>query len=96
MNNSHVIYAKFKGPTDTRGAYISLSTHDLTNNSQEKMKRKKLCYDYCHDTYRNTMIAIEAVGLEIIAMNDRSPNHIIFVCKWDYEKLCSLFGSSFI
>lgn len=93
MNNSHLIEVKYLGPTNTLGSRVQLKTYDLSHRNGDKPNKKVLSYDYtCNGATQQALIFLANSGLEIIALNTRNPEHDVILCKWDFDKLCALFG----
>lgn len=93
MNNSHLIEVKYIGPTNTQGSRVQLKTYDLAHRNGDKPKRKVFCYDYtCNGAFSQAEKMLLKAGLEIIGCNTRNPDHDVIMLKWDFDKLCALFG----
>lgn len=85
-----MVYVKYLGPTNTRGARIQLKTYDLL---EKKAKTKILHYDYsCSGALDQSMKHLEAQGLTIKAINTRNPDQDFILTEWDFEKLRAIFG----
>lgn len=93
MLNSHMVYVKYLGPTNTRGARVQLSCYDVQkHDNRDKAKKITVGYEYAADTYKQAEAMFKAAGLKVIAMNDRHPENITYVLKWDIERLRAIFG----
>lgn len=94
INNSHFIYTKFIGPTNHRGPRIMFKTFDASHRNRNKPHKKIINYRHDEDLYKTAQRVLIESGFSIVCMNDRS-DHIIYVCAWDFEKLCKFFGLTY-
>ena len=93
MNNSHLIQVKYLRPTNRLGGRVQLKTYDISHLCGDKPWAK--VYPFDHRFFgigEQAEHILRGAGLEIIGFNGRNPEHDIYLCKWDFEKLCALFG----
>lgn len=81
MSNFNCIYTTYKADDEGNGKTL-LKTYDILG------ELSIVEFDYDHefrDSFQHALKIIELAGLEVVATNDRNPEHYIILTKWDNQ-----------
>lgn len=91
---THAVFVKYMGPTNSRGSRVQLTCHDIAHRNNDKAARLIIPFTYeCSDINEMVLNHIKRAGLNLnlVTHNSRHPDFNVLLFKWSFDEMCKLF-----